>query len=253
MSHAYSAAAISGFFVLFLNYIKKSTNKRLFLLGALLGLIVLIRPINALCVFALPILFGSWKEFTAFLKHLFAKPVRILYPIITFLAVVSIQFIIYKIQTNEFFLYSYVGESLNVLKPNLSNFLISYKKGLFVYAPILFISLLGIFYLFKASAFRAVWWLLFTFGLIWVLSSWHQWWYGGGFGSRVMIEYLLMWAIPLGFLLKHAKPPVRWSAVVICLLLVLLSQHQTQQYMMGMIHWENMTKEAYWSVFLRPI
>src|SRR6266496_3522683 len=60
MSHIYSFATMAAFFYFFVT----GTWKRdLFLAAFALGIVVLIRPINILCVAALPFLCGSFPEF----------------------------------------------------------------------------------------------------------------------------------------------------------------------------------------------
>ncbi|MEZ4951034.1 MAG: hypothetical protein R2784_16860, partial [Saprospiraceae bacterium] len=64
--------------------------------------------------------------------------------------------------------------------------LFSYRKGWFVWSPILVVGIFGWFLSFKKEGF----WLINIFLLInlYVISSWWCWWYGGSFGMRALIE-----------------------------------------------------------------
>jgi hypothetical protein len=95
---------------------------------------------------------------------------------------------------------------------------------------------------------------LFLFcGLVWVISSWSSWTYGGAFGMRPLVEYISLFALLLGMLLQKLSSKkflVPLFSVLLLLPLVLLCQFQVWQYMNGMIAFDNMTKENYWLVFL---
>jgi hypothetical protein len=84
-----------------------------------------------------------------------------------------------------------------------------------------------------------------------VLSSWWNWWYGGSFSGRVFVEYLPILVLPLAIFLGQVRNWWAKSLMVIALVIVVgLCQFQTYQYRYFIIHWENMTKEKYWEVFL---
>jgi len=129
--------------------------------------------------------------------------------------------------------------------------LFSYRKGLFVYTPLLLFSLVGWPYLWRLSKTAAWAWSAFFILLTYVLSSWWNWWYGGSFGARPYVEYLglfmLLFALALDRLMKS------WRSVLLitAMLVVVLCQVQTYQMRYYQIHWENMDKAKYWEVFLR--
>ena len=85
-----------------------------------------------------------------------------------------------------------------------------------------------------------------------MLSAWWNWWYGGSFSSRVMIDFYVFPALLLGFLFKQIKGKIKIAALsLITVLMICLCQFQTYQYRYYLIHWENMTAEKYWDVFLK--
>jgi hypothetical protein len=130
--------------------------------------------------------------------------------------------------------------------------LFSYKKGLFVYTPLLFISLLGGYFLWKKNKFEFFSLTAFLVIVTYVLSSWSNWWYGGSFSSRPFLEYIPYFSILLGLAISGIKNQLYKKAYVSMIIaLVVLCQIQTYQYRYYQIHWEDMTKERYWDVFLR--
>ena len=252
MSHVYSFAAIVWFGFAIRKYLTDYSGKYLFYSAFLLGIIALIRPVNLLVVLAIPFLAGNPNQLLDGFKSLFNKPWIVLLSIFSFVFLVSIQFIIYKISTGNFFVYSYQQEGFNFSNPQISNFLFSYRKGMFVYTPMLFLSLLGFIFLFRSSRFQFFTLISFLFMLVYVFSSWHMWFYGGSFSQRPMIEFYAFFAIPLGIALQKLKTSkMRKVFVSIVFLLIIVCQIQTYQYRRAQIHWSDMNKEKYWDAFLR--
>ena len=166
--------------------------------------------------------------------------------------IIFIQPLIYKIQTGEFFIYTYEGEGFNFFKPAIFEILFSYKKGLFLYTPLLLISLFGLRSMYSRGKFEFYSLILFLGFLTYVLSSWWSWWYGGSFSSRVYMDYLSLFAILLGLAIQSISVNlVRKAYIGLVMALVIVCQIQTFQYRYYYIHWSEMTKEKYWDVFLR--
>jgi hypothetical protein len=252
MSHVYSFAFITAF-IYFLHTFYEQPSKRSFLiLCALYGVILLIRPVNGLIILIIPFA-AIEKERFLWLFSYFRKQVTLVVAgFIIVSAIVSIQLIVYKIQTGSFWVNSYGTETFNWLSPHPIDFLISYKKGLLLYTPLVLISLAGLYVLFKNNKFQFYSLSLFLVVTVYVLSSWWSWWYGGSFGSRVCIEYYALIAILIGVTYNYLKQPwfrALYSGLIVCALLV--CQIQTYQYRYYFIHWEKMDKEHYWRVFMR--
>ncbi len=248
MSHIYSFALISIFCYLLIRFRDVPSIANATKIGVIYGLIVLIRPSNALILLSAPIFLGGIKEF----GNLLVKPKLILPGALVALLVCSVQLIFYYQATGNLFVYSYGGESFEFTEPHIIDFLFSYKKGWFVYTPLALISILGTIVWLKHDRTIALYYLGFILLVIYVLSSWWNWWYGGSFSSRVMVDYLIFCAIPLGLLLTHVRKS-RWVFLIYpaCLACLVLCQIQTYQYRYFIIHWENMDKVQYWDAFLR--
>jgi hypothetical protein len=163
-----------------------------------------------------------------------------------------IQLVIYKIQTDHFLIYSYNEEGFNFLSPHISDFLFSYRKGLFVYTPVFFISFAGAYFLYKENRVRFLFLTGFLVILVYVFSSWWLWYYGGSFSQRVMIDYFVIPAMLIGYFLFNVKS-IRIKRIYIGILTILLLVNiiQSEQYRIAHIEWSEMNKEKYWKVFLR--
>ncbi len=251
MSHVYSFAFVSWFLNLSKRHIDQNRNRDLLLMAFTFGMIVLIRPVNGLVIFFLPFLAKDLKQFVDWFAKRVEQWKTTLLATVVFFIIVGIQLIIYKFQTGSFFVYSYKGEGFNFLNPEILKFLFSYQKGLFLYTPIYLISLIGLVVLFKDSKYLFYSALLPLCIVIYVLASWWCWFYGGSFSSRVMVEYIPIFAVLLGFALKRFSGYRKTGLVSVLLTVVIVCQIQIFQYRYYEIHWAHMNKEKYWDVFLR--
>lgn len=252
MSHVYSFAFISMFIYYGKKYFQNPGIRRILILSALLGMITIIRPVNALVFFLLPFLAGSWTSFSNGLEFKLKGFVwKLLAAILPFFILVFIQLLIYKISTDHFIVYSYNEEGFNFLNPQMINILFSYKKGLFLYTPLCFLSLFG-FYFLRKNSFEAISLFLFLVLITYVFSSWWNWWYGGSFSSRVYVEFLSLFGILLAVLLSRLKTRKYFYILLLMIVIsILFNQKQIKLYRKGVIHYVNMDQEKYWNTFFR--
>jgi hypothetical protein len=90
--------------------------------------------------------------------------------------------------------------------------------------------------------------------MVYILSSWWSWWFGGGYGIRSYIDMYGILAIPFAasiHAIMKSKIPIKFGAFLIIGFLLFLNFFQTYQYRNGVIHYDSMTKKAYWAVFLK--
>lgn len=251
MSHLYSFALVAAFLVYGKLWIDTNDRRAAVKIAFLLGMIILVRPVNGFI--ALWLIFEA-KGFLSLVRKkidLFRSPEIATARYLFFLVPLLVQLIIWKIQTGNFFVNSYGTETFHLAHPQFCDFLFSYKKGLFVYLPITFLCSFGLIPLWMKNKFRAMAAFFFLFMLIWILSSWWQWFYGGSFGTRVIIEYLPVFALLLFYLLDAMKKkPAKILLTSFIIVLALFCQFQTAQYRFLVIHWSDMNKEKYWNVFM---
>jgi MFS family permease len=252
MSHVYSFALTSIFFLYSKKWLDTSRRKYLLLTALSLGFIVAVRPVNGLVLLWLPFAAGSFRALFVSFGSTLRKPQAILAAAILAAIPVAVQLVLYYIATGHFFVDAYGKEGFHFSQPEMLNFLFSYKKGLFVYVPLTFVALAGFIPLWQKDRFRAISLFSCLVLIIYILSCWWQWYYGGSFGPRVMVEYYPLFALLLVFLLGGIqRRPVKIAVVSLLVILVIFCQFQTLQYRYELIHWQEMTREKYWDVFLQ--
>ncbi len=252
MSHVYSFFCITLFIYQFLRYSLEGRFSALYYGAFFYGLLLLIRPVNGLILFALPFVAGDYGSFKSSVRRIFSYPFQLLLLILIPLLVFSIQLFLYKAEAGAFFVDAYRLETFDWSHPQVLNILFSYKKGLFVYTPLILLSFVGLFFLFRESRFRFFSFLLFFGLLTYVLSSWWCWYYGGSFGLRAYVEYYSLFAILLSLGLASVKNKfISRTYRSVLVLAIFLSLLQTYQYRYYLIHWSDMNREKYWKVFLK--
>lgn len=254
MEHVYGFFMLMTFMYYVVKWYKKPHLKYASLIGIIFGLIVLSRPSNIL-IGLFFLLFGINNKSTIkqrlkyFQKH---------YGQIILMGILSIlvwvpQFIYWSHQTGKWLFFSYGSdERFFWTDPEIIAGLFSYRKGWLLYTPLMAFSLIGIFFLRKRL--KAYLWPTVTIILLswYMLFSWWCWWYGGSYGMRAMIDLYALLSVPLAAFIQYIwkqKRIIRNTFIILVFLLVGLNQFQTQKYRYMSIHWDSMTKEAYWQTF----
>lgn len=252
-SHVYSLFIISVFIYVVKSYFSEY-NLRYFIWACLLlGIIFLLRNVNILIVLFVPFLAGSLPNLREGLRYIFTRPIVLLKGLLVFFLISSIQFVLFFIQVGEFFVDTYQNENFNFLDPHFIDILFSYRKGLFIYTPVLFISLFGlVLFTVKRAYYLLFSWLFFFLFLTYVLSSWWAWYYGGSYGLRAYIEFYPIFFILLALLIDRSVLWVKTATILISLLTIPVNIIQSYQYKEYILHWSEMDKEKYWKVFLKP-
>jgi len=251
-SHVYSLFAVTAFFYFIRCFFVKNRWKDFIFAALFLGLILLLRQINVLVLFFIPFLAGSYENLKKGIFYLIRHPGTLLTGFFLTASMVSIQCLVWYLQTGHFLLYSYQGEGFHFLHPQFMNILFSYRKGLFVYTPILFLSLAGLIQMiFQRKYYQVVTWLVFFLFITYMFSSWHSWVYGASFGSRVYVDYYSMFFILLAILLNESSAVLKRIVLLLSLLTIPVNLIQSYQYKTFILHWTDMNKEKYWEVFLK--
>ncbi|MBK6398291.1 MAG: hypothetical protein IPN61_10715 [Bacteroidetes bacterium] len=250
-SHVYSFFAITAFLYFVKAYFTDKKQSHFLWACLFFGLIFILRQLNILILFFIPFLAGSPEELKGFFMRLFKDLWFTFKGLILFLIVVSIQLYFWHWQTGEWLVYSYQSESFNFLKPAFMDILFSYRKGLFIYTPVLFLSLFALFiYIKKKKYYLLITWSAFFLFLTYVLSSWWSWFYGMSYGLRAYIDFYTVFCILLAVLLESKKRLVIIPAVLLLLLTIPVNLIQTLQYKKQILHWDSMDKQKYWTIFL---
>lgn len=251
-SHIYSLFAITAF----VYFVKKYFEIRSFgvYLSAciFLGLIILIRPINGMAVFIIPFLAGSFSKFKEEALYLFSHLSKTLLGILILLVIMAIQPLLWYLQTGQWLIYTFKGVGFNFLKPEILNVLFSYRKGLFIYTPVLLLCLTALIWLLgKRRYYEFLSSFIFLAFLTYVISSWSIWDYGESFGLRTFVDYYSIFFILFAIMFDKLVWWVKILFLIPAIFLVNLNVVQTYQYKEYILHWSKMDKERYWEVFMK--
>ncbi len=227
-------------------------------LGFVLGLSALARPTEAWLA-VIPLLWNvhSTSSLKTRIGLLFKRNIRATLKVSAMvLAFAAVQLMYWKWATGSWLYTEYgnSGEEMDWLTPHTIDFLFSFRKGWFIYTPIMIPVILGFIPLWKHS--RELFWaaLVFIAGSIYLASSWSTWWYAASFSQRPMVQVLPVLALPAAAgwsIIQRSKRTVRGIIVSAIALLVLFNLFQSWQFVRGILPADRMTKAYYSAIFLR--
>ncbi len=253
MSHTFTFALMSAFLYHTVLWYNHPGWRRAVVIGLLGGLMVLVRPVNLLAfLFFLLYDIHSLSQLAARLQLYFENRTAVLILIICGVLVCLPQLVYWKSVTGHYFFNSYVGEHFYFDRPHVVSALLGFRKGWLIYTPMMTFSIAGLFLLrSKADQYsRAI--PIFFAIYVYVIFCWWCWWYGGSFGQRVLIDIYPILAIPMAAFfaaLHHFGKKTKVAVSVLAVLLILLNLFQTIQAKYNIIHYDSMTREAYFKVF----
>ncbi len=241
MSHLYSFLTITGYLYFAMHYVDTKNRKHYLLSLCFLFLIISIRPFNAVIV--IPIIVYLYLQ----MKSLWP----VFFSIVTIAFAFLIQLILWRLQCGGWTFASYDGEGFYWTHPQIINVLLSFRKGLFIYSPIIFIAFIGLFIgirsSFKTSVMLLSVFLIFTY----TVSCWWHWPYGDSFGHRAFIDLYPLLAIGLINIIDHCKKLFQKKLLLLVFLLcILLNLFQTWQFGKFILSPEYMSYDKYKATFL---
>jgi len=257
MAHVYSFALICAFVWYTMQWHGAWSGVRL---GLLLGLISLVRPTNTIIVIFF-LFYGvvTGRDLINRFKSMAADYRYLLLMALAAMLVWVPQMIYWKEVTGHWLYFSYGSDERFFFgDPAIIKGLFSWRKGLFIYTPLLLFAFAGIIILWLRRSPHALSVTLFAPLNIYIIFSWWCWWYGGGFGQRAFIDSYALMAVAAAALLTFAfssgKRWLRAGIITAYFMLISLGIFNNIQYYNGAIHWESMTKAAYWDSFgrIRP-
>jgi hypothetical protein len=223
-------------------------------IGLVLGLMILIRPTEAVALL-LPVLWGVSSVATAREKLLLLLrrwPDVLLLGFCILLGVLP-QALYWKWATGHFLFYSYQEQTFSFLHPHVRQVLFSYKKGWLLYTPLMLLPLAGMVVLWRRHRGVAIPVIAYFLLNLWIVSAWDIWWYGGSIGQRALVQSYAVLSLPLAYLvqwvLQARRQALSLAFSALAVLLVDLNLFQHWQYMSTIIHPEEMTPDFYWAIF----
>lgn len=250
MSHAFSFSMMALFLNQAYNVFHGKEKKSILWMMFAITMVIMIRPVNGVAAFALPVIAGSWKNFTEGIRFCFQHYGRVAIGAGIFLFLLFLQLLMYKRTAGDWFADSYTGEHLILSQPHIPEVLFSWKKGWFIYTPLMLVAFAGV--VFMRTMFSRIALLLLMLLAIYVVSCWELWWYGGSFGMRPFIEYYPVMAIPLALLIEKTFRKY-WLVLSVPLFgfILVLSLVQHYQYTIGIIPYYGMSWPKYEKVFFK--
>jgi hypothetical protein len=250
MAHPYGMFLIACMLILTHRFYRNGRRVDFLLLAIVLGWAISVRPTNAILVL-FPLLYGLHPSMLHRLKELFAKrKLWLLWFAIVFAIPILPQLIYWKALLGNWIVYSYDTEQFFFTNPHVWDGYFSFRKGFFLYTPMMIFAFIGLFMMRKRLALALP--LIAIIPIFsFVVFSWWCWWYGGH-SSRALIEMypflLLGFASFSEFLLKGTI----WKRLIIGPMLIFcvwLNLRFTDLYERGIIHWDSMTRGNYQAVF----
>jgi len=227
------------------------------MLGLSSGLIVLIRPSELVCLF-IPLLWNvySWNSLKEKARLIANNPKFLIIIIIGFIAAGLPQLLYWKHTTGHYIFYSYVnaGEGFDFLNPYTWQVLFSYRKGWFVYTPVMILAIPGFISLYRKNKALFPTIIIYFIVNLFVVSSWTCWWYAGGsYSQRALLTSYILLALPVGYFIEEmfSRKLTRILIITVLVIFTTLNIFQTWQWVHGVINPTRMTKAYYWKVFGR--
>ncbi len=253
MSHNYLFTLFSAIILSTIQFYKRPRYSYALGIGVMVGLCALTRPTEIL-ISMIPLLWGvdyldrqSWSDRFSFLS---SHRYKVIFAIISCLAVGSVQLFYWYYITGHWTVYSYQDQGFSWLQPHIISGLFSYRAGWLIYSPFMIFSLVGFYYLFSYRHDIIGTCLVFFLLFIYVAFSWDIWWYGGSFGQRTMVHCGSILVFPLAAFIDHMRRLATWIRVFIGLIITLFIYlnfwYIHQAHRGGLLHAGNMTKAYFW-------
>lgn len=222
-------------------------------LGAVAGLMVLIRPSEAILL-GVPVLLGLTSHAAVAGRLRFWQQhwgQTLLVPALVVL-VGGLQFLFWRLAGDVWLVPFYKGETFTFRDPHVWDGIFSIRKGWLVYSPLMVFSVLGILWLRRWAAPVLPALLVLVPIYFYITFCWWDWGYGGSYGGRALISLYPMLAFSMAAFWQRWLRPVRWAWGPLIATLLVLSLIQNRQYSIGLIDCCEMTwkmyKERFWMI-----
>ena len=261
MPHSYLFFLFSVFMYHAIQWNTNSKNKHLYFMSFIAGFVALIRPTDVM-ILLIPLLYKvtSFKDLKLRFVKLGMLKWRLIIAVLLFLTPIIPQLIYWKVYTGQLFFFSYGnGERFFFNDPQIINVLFSWRKGWFIYTPIMFFAILGLFIM--AKKWKEMFVPIFVYLVlnIYIISSWWDWGFGGSHGMRALIQSYAFLIFPLAFFINWiftlSKKWLKYTLITVLFpvfyFLCYLNVLQVWQFKNWLLHWDSMTKDAYMYSFMK--
>jgi len=252
MSHIYSFALITAFLYYIHRIFHQPFKRHLYFAGIILGLIILVRPVNAIIFMVVPFFANSLDDCLLRIKKLFRQWKTLVIPTLFFFMVASIQSIIWFVQNGKIIQWSLRGRGFYFNHPQTWLMLFGFDSGFFIYTPLCFLILLGLLPLFYQNKFRFLILAIFIAFAFYLFSCYWSYNYYDGLGIRTFVDFYSLFAILLTILLVYlANKKIKYAAFILIAGAFLLNLVYCYQYQANIMLHSGMTFKKYKYIFLK--
>ncbi len=227
MSHVYSFFLFAAWTFLTDRVLRAPINAgTALMLGAVAGMILLVRPTNALFLPLMFVCLGGLDVFPRLWSTGFLKLADLLLAVAGGILVWVPQMVYWTYAFGSPLVWSYGQEGFPfLLEPKLVPFWFAPYNGLFVYTPLLLLIMLIAPVFVRSRGMKAATWIA-VLGVSYLSASWFAWTFGCSFGSRNFVEYAALFAFPVCEMLgitHKARMVVRALVLACCLYTIKLT------------------------------
>jgi len=258
-THVYSLFLFATILYLTPTWYKNLTYRSSIVLAVLLALNVLVRPTNILILLVL--LLWNVTNLTQLRQRialLWQQRIKLALMAGIGLIVCFPQLLYWHYITGKWLFYSYGDAGFtNILRPHILDILFSTDRGVFFWAPVLLLSLIGLVLLRRRLKewstpiyfFLPIW--------LWLMASWESWQFGESYGHRAFIDIFPLLALVLATVYSRAKSPIaKHMLLIIVGLCIFANLFLTYQFWIRGLPAADTTMHIYlkvWQLGLRSI
>lgn len=222
-------------------------------IGLVTGILFLIRP-SEIVALVIPLGYGIFNGLSLLIKY---NKIRIhishfFIAFLVFTLMIFLQLMFWKVNLGVWVFNGYAGHHFDFLSPHIFDGLFSYRKGWLVYTPMAILALWGLTRIWKID--KRWFWVIIIYTIlnIYIVLSWHIWWYASSFGMRALIQSFGVLIIPFAFFVEHfsnKKSMYKFILTAGISILIVFNQFQDWQYRNKILLKDEMTRTYYWKVF----
>jgi hypothetical protein len=216
------------------------------LFGFLAGLAVMVRPTNAVAALL----------YIPFARHADLRRLAsgTLLGFIASVIAALPQMLLWLYTTGHLIFYSYVGEGFNFLDPQLSGYLLSMRKGVFVWHPAYLVMILALIAQLAVRRLETSIMLLIVALNSYLGAAWGDPYFGDSFGCRFIVEMVPLLAPPTAAAIEWL-PSVRsrWAAGGLAAILIAANLVQFHGYMVGALPHNHTTVDQYFGFWKKQV
>lgn len=219
------------------------------LTGLIIGLATISRPTEAIMLF-IPLFWGTQNHAAAKEKWAMVRSHKLHVAAAALFGLVGIlpQLVYWKATTGSY-IYD-VGSKWDFLNPHF-RVLFGWEKGWFIYTPVAILFVVGMFFLRRCPFRKAVIW--FCLLNLWIIIAWHEWRYAASYSTRALVQSYPVFALALAaFIQQVTYSRFRLLLYLASIYLLVVNLFQVSQYTSGVLHYDDMNRRYYGSIYLNP-